>query len=287
MKTATEIIQAIQVKEESSSPLIACGYVRCVAKNELAVKTQVDGILSYVKSHPNIVLSEIYVDDGFSGMATDRPAFNKMLDEIRNLNIDLVIVKDLSRLHRNEAEILSLICFAEEFSTHILTLNDRRIHSFSNESAMIRFIKDIDEVSGRITARELNRVRIENRELTARDVCFGFGWNKELKDVEINLEEARIVKYIFEEYVNNLKSVSELRSYIEGAYKYMSESTVRSILKNEKYLGKFYINRFTTYYPDQKVISLPKEDWVLVEREDLRIISDDLFKKALQRLSGR
>ena len=145
MKTATEIFRKIQLKEESSSPLIACGYVRSAAKNELVVKTQVDGIRSYAKSHPNIVLSEIYVDDGFSGMATDRPAFNKMLDEIRNLNIDLVIVKDLSRLHRNEAEILSLICFAEEFSTHTLTLNDRRIHSFNNESAMIRFIKDIDD----------------------------------------------------------------------------------------------------------------------------------------------
>ena len=44
-----------------------------------------------------------YVDDGVSGATDDRPKFQELINDIENNNINLVIVKDTSRLARNYA----------------------------------------------------------------------------------------------------------------------------------------------------------------------------------------
>ena len=45
-----------------------------------------------------------YVDDGVSGTSFDRPGFNKMIEDIENAKINMVITKDLSRLGRDYIE---------------------------------------------------------------------------------------------------------------------------------------------------------------------------------------
>ena len=54
----------------------------------------------YVKEN-NLTLIKEYVDDGISGTTFDRPGFNKMLQDIENRTINMVITKDLSRLGRD------------------------------------------------------------------------------------------------------------------------------------------------------------------------------------------
>ena len=54
----------------------------------------------YVKAKCwNIV--DCYIDDGYTGLNTNRPAFQKMIKDVENKRIDIVITKDLSRLGRN------------------------------------------------------------------------------------------------------------------------------------------------------------------------------------------
>lgn len=54
----------------------------------------------YVKEN-NLTLVKEYVDDGISGTTFDRPGFNRMLTDIENKTINMVITKDLSRLGRD------------------------------------------------------------------------------------------------------------------------------------------------------------------------------------------
>jgi len=42
-----------------------------------------------------------YVDDGYSGTTFDRPGFQRLIEDIKAKRINLVIVKDLSRLGRD------------------------------------------------------------------------------------------------------------------------------------------------------------------------------------------
>ena len=48
-----------------------------------------------------IIISRYYIDNGFGGKRFDRPAFQKMLQDIESGKIGCVVVKDLSRLGRD------------------------------------------------------------------------------------------------------------------------------------------------------------------------------------------
>lgn len=61
-------------------------------------------IEEFASHHPEIELVSERVDDGYSGVIFDRPAFKEMMDDIMEGKINCVIVKDLSRLGREYIE---------------------------------------------------------------------------------------------------------------------------------------------------------------------------------------
>ena len=61
-------------------------------------------IEDYLKSHADIELVSTKIDDGYSGILFDRPAFQEMMNDITAGKVNCVIVKDLSRLGREYIE---------------------------------------------------------------------------------------------------------------------------------------------------------------------------------------
>lgn len=67
-------------------------------------------IESYINEHKNeFELVNTYIDDGISGMTYDRAAFTEMMSDINMGKINAIIVKDLSRIGREQIETLNLI----------------------------------------------------------------------------------------------------------------------------------------------------------------------------------
>lgn len=58
----------------------------------------------FVEKHPEIEVVAEKIDDGYSGVLFDRPAFQEMMDMIKQGEANCVIVKDLSRLGREYIE---------------------------------------------------------------------------------------------------------------------------------------------------------------------------------------
>jgi DNA invertase Pin-like site-specific DNA recombinase len=69
-----------------------------------SIANQRDLITNFVKSMPEIRLCSERIDDGFSGVDFNRPAFNLMMEDIKAGRINCIIVKDLSRFGRNYIE---------------------------------------------------------------------------------------------------------------------------------------------------------------------------------------
>ena len=59
----------------------------------------------FICENQDIQIYDFYIDDGFTGTDFNRPAFQKMLEDIKLGFINCVIVKDLSRLGRNYIEV--------------------------------------------------------------------------------------------------------------------------------------------------------------------------------------
>ena len=76
-------------------------YARISQEDEKSgVSESIQNQISYLKQYlfqNDMTLYEIYCDDGFSGLNFERPAFQKMIQDIENGMINCVVVKDLSR----------------------------------------------------------------------------------------------------------------------------------------------------------------------------------------------
>ena len=57
--------------------------------------------LAYIEIHDDLELVDTYIDDGETGSNTDRPGFQRMLQDMRSGRIDCAVSKDLSRFSRN------------------------------------------------------------------------------------------------------------------------------------------------------------------------------------------
>ena len=68
-----------------------------------SIQTQKEMLTRYCREN-GFAISEIYVDDGWSGTNSNRPSFQRMLSDIEDGKINCVITKDLSRLGRNYLE---------------------------------------------------------------------------------------------------------------------------------------------------------------------------------------
>ena len=84
-----------------------------------SVTNQRSLLIGYLKAQ-GLVAVDIYVDDGYTGTNFERPEFKRMLDDIENGKINMVITKDLSRLSRNSFE-------ANYFIEKYFLENNRRI----------------------------------------------------------------------------------------------------------------------------------------------------------------
>ena len=69
-----------------------------------SIVNQKDLIYDFLKGRDDIAPAGEFVDDGFSGVDFQRPAFLRLLREIESGRIDCIVVKDLSRFSRNYIE---------------------------------------------------------------------------------------------------------------------------------------------------------------------------------------
>ena len=77
--------------------------------NSESVETQKRIIDKYIKALEDAELVGYYIDDGYSGTSLERPDFRRLQADYENKVINCIIVKDLSRLARNNEDAGKLI----------------------------------------------------------------------------------------------------------------------------------------------------------------------------------
>ena len=89
----------------------------------------------FIEEHEDLILYNIYIDDGYTGTDFNRPGFQRLLEDMRKGNINCVIVKDLSRLGRNYIEVGNYIeQIFPLFNVRFIAVNDN-VDSFKNPTS--------------------------------------------------------------------------------------------------------------------------------------------------------
>ena len=291
MSYAEELKQKLQ--PGSTEPVRAVIYARVSTDNEgqkESCSNQVTLAKGYITDHPNIRLVATYIDDGISGKNDfTRPQYNEMLQQLSENEFDLIITKALSRLNRDELNSLMLNSLLIEHDATVLTLEDGQIHDFEDMNSgllhSIKYAMDAQFVKQQsINGRKTQELRCEKKELSAKDCSYGYDWHRDDKTITINEDQAEVVRRIFEDYVYRNGTPASIQKALKAEGINICGRTVSNIIEDERYIGKFYINKRTTKLgtgrTKSKRIKLPKEQWVLCERPDLQIVDTDLFEMA-------
>lgn len=138
------------------------------------------------------------------------------------------------------------------------------------------------------------KMKRERGELVGFNRCLGYSWNTETKKLDIIEEEADIVRYIFERYIQGVGSTVIARELNNAGYKSLNgklfrESSIRIILRNEKYKGDVLMGKTFTIdaISHKRVKNYGEEDMYYIDNHHEPIIEPEVFEKAQQIMEKR
>ena len=242
-------------------------------------------------------LYKLYADEGISGkQIKHRKQFQQMMQDAKAKKFDKVVVKDVSRFARNTVDLLQSIRELKSYGIEVDFLNNGEIMEGGSE-----FILTIlGAMAQQESANMSKRVKF-GKDITAkkgRVPNIVFGYDKILDErytLKINEEEAKIVKEIFESYVYKGIGTTKIAWDLNDRgirtkktkSKWVQTSIVR-MLKNPIYTGRVTNKKSeVTDFITGTRKDLPEEEWIVVERPEMRIISDELFNRAQEVLAQR
>lgn len=270
----------------------------------VSIETQKILLEQYCKDH-KITDYKFYCDDGCSGTNFDRPSFKKMLSDIDEGKINLVIVKDLSRFGRNYVEAGMYVQRFTDSNIRFIAADDN-YDSLVNSDDLLFPIKN---VVNEMYARDVSKKTKAAKKAKARDGQFigskaPFGYKIDPNDhhhLIVDEPAAQVVKRIFRlasESVGYNKMAKIFREekvltpiayfnlnnpdYFKSDY-WRKEfdwhvTSIRAILNNEVYLGKLvYGKQRNKSMKSKEKVRNPKEDWIVVENCHEPIITQELW----------
>ena len=147
----------------------------------------------------NFELYDFYIDDGYTGLNTDRPNFQRMLDDIERKTINCVITKDLSRLSRNnfEANYLIEMYFLEKEIRYISILDNVDTYLTDSNNDMIQFKTLINDWYSKDISRKVKSgvwARKEKGLYVAAKAPYGYKKDENNKNQLVVDEEECMIK---------------------------------------------------------------------------------------------
>lgn len=288
-----------QKNKESSDVMKIAAYCRVSTEKEAQIDSlekQIEFFNEFTKKN-GYELYKLYADEGISGkQIKHRKQFQQMMIDAKAKKFDKVVVKDVSRFARNTVDLLQSVRELKSYGVQVDFLNNGEVmeggsefiltilgamaqQESANMSKRVKFGKDITAKKGRVP----NLV---------------FGYDKipdERYTLKINEEEAKIVKEIFESYVYKGIGTTKIAWNLNDRgirtkktkSKWVQTSIVR-MLKNPIYTGRVTNKKSeVTDFITGTRKDLPEEEWIVVERPEMRIISDELFNRAQELLEQR
>ena len=257
--------------------------------------------------------SSIYTDAGISGASIDgRPGFQALMAAaaIRPRPFDVLLVDDSSRVARDIADAIRVLQTLKFFGVRVVYISQHIDSTNEQAETLVAVHGMVDSLYLREAAKKIKRGLSGQhaRGFATGSITFGYrtvpvpdpsgktdvnGHPVLLgKRVEVDPSEAAVVQQIFEWYANGIGvETIVVRLNREGfrgprGHRWLA-GAVRTLLRNEKYRGLLIWGRESADRRPgtrQRVMRpVPREQWHVQERPDLRIVSDDLWERVQAR----
>lgn len=215
-----------------------------------SLSAQISYYSELIQSNPEWEYAGVYADDGISGtQAGKRAEFQRMLDDCEAGRIDIILTKSISRFARNTVDLLQTVRHLKELGIGV-RFEKENIDSFSGDGevmlTLLASFAQEESVSISNNVKWGTRKRFEQGIPNGHFQIFGYRWEGD--HLVIEPEEAKIVRLIFDNFLNGLSAEStekQLETMGVKSYKGMhfSNSSIRQILGNITYTGNLLFQK--------------------------------------------
>lgn len=282
-----------------------------------SIQNQRDMLEHYVKAR-GWNIADVYVDDGYTGLNTNRPSFQRLIKDVEERKIDIVITKDLSRLGRN---YLQTGYYTENFfpknGVRYIAVNDG-VDTLQDNNEIVPFKNVLNEFYSRDVSKKMKSAYLTRARQGKFTGCLApFGYMKNPDDtysLMVDEETSWIVEKIydlaisgygvqairrilFDEKIptptwwNRKKGLRNVFTKLEKTVKdgeyWWDCTTIKEIIENPVYLGHTASQKANYQFKIGWLSDKPKDDWIVVENTHEPIVSEDTYKMANEKIESR
>ena len=283
--------------------------------NVNTLRDQEHFVTSYINTKGDLMLCDVFCDNGESGLSFQRPGFEAMIKGVVDGKYNCIVVKDLSRFGRNHLEAAYYIYkFFAQHNTRFIAINDDYDSLYGNNTALEDILLPIKNLINENYAREASRkVGISRRNTIDKGLFISafapFGYKKsetKLGRLEIDEEVAPIVRRVFDMFVIQDMSIVEISRQLNdkgvispAQYKIKNgisknrrwanavwnTHTVKAILSNPLYVGYLVLGKTKIdMYRNEPLRITKQEERNVVPNAHDSIVSDEIFEMAQMKL---
>lgn len=281
------------------------GYVD---RESNSITSQKQMLTQFAEYH-GIEIVETYVDDGWSGTNFERPDFKRMIEDIESGRINTVITKDLSRLGRDylQTGYYTDMYFPSKRVRYIAISDGIDTSAGYNEMAPFKNLFN-DFYARDISKKIRSTLTTKARAGIYHSTVPPFGYRKSPADSHMLLRDEETAPYVVKMFelsasgrgpaaiANYLRArkvpIPAYWHHVRGERTWQGykgegdasnyrwfDTTVRSILQHEVYIGNLVAQRQTHIFKVGKSFVRPKEEWVIVEDVFEPIVDRELWER--------
>ena len=287
------------MKPASRKPSLRCAiYTRVSTEQGLeqefnSLDNQREASEAYIKSQAHEgwrLIRDRYDDGGFSGGSMERPALQKLLDDVRARRIDVIVVYKVDRLTRSLADFAKLVELFDEHDVSFVSVTQ----SFNTTTSMGRLTLNM-LLSFAQFEREVTGERIRDKIAASKKkgIWMGgvvpLGYRVENRALHVVEEHADFVRDLFRRYLE-IGSVVRLKAVLDRGERPLAHSNRRDgqerraagsisrghiykILSNPIYVGRLAIRdrsmkAFTPAIVDRETWDRVQAGWPSMRRAE-------------------
>lgn len=273
-----------------------------------SLQNQIAVCKDYLDGCPYLRLEEVYSDNGRTGTVFDRPAWNRLMEDVRTGNIQCIVVRDLSRFGRDYVETGNYLeKIFPALGTRFISVKEN-FDNFTSGGSVDSLSVSLQNLVNAIYSRDISkkvstalRAQMETGSFRNRNLPYGYLWNEDKTAYVVDEEAAAVVRQIFEwkrQEVSVYAIIDRLKAAgVESPERHKRRvgtrsgdniqgegwcpSTIRGILQNRAYIGELICGMTEkALYKGMKKHFTEKDNWIIVADAHPPIVSLADFEAA-------
>jgi len=210
-----------------------------------------------------------YEDPGFTGGNMDRPGLKRLLQDIQDGKIDIVVVYKIDRLSRSLADFAKMIQLFDRYKASFSSVTQQINSATSMGRLMLNVLLSFAQFEREVTGE---RIRDKFAASKRKGMWMGgpvpMGYCVDNRKLVVVPEEAQVVRQIFDSFIATRSTTLMVKQLVEQGVtskngKPLTKQALYTILHNRLYIGD--IGHKGDFYPGQHEALIDQSQWDRVQ----------------------